>query len=212
MTDSNLPARAGDIIKFTPECAKDREPPPVYKLLVPSLSQRATYERDVIAAGAAFPDFPGMMATMRRAIAEVIAGEENQAAAHEIVDAYESTQRDGGSMPEVFKALAAYGKLEAEITRLHVPYARHVAQVRFYNSISQILALSHFLVGWEKMGLAAADFVREGGVTAESTLGLIPIDEYPEVAARALSLIRLSQAASKKSAPPASSPSSPSST
>ncbi len=208
MNDTELPVRAGTILPFTPECAKDRDPKPVYKLRVPSLSDRHAIDRDVVSRGASFPDFGVSMAKMRAGIAAVLPENRRDEALAVVLD-FETLSMERNDGPEFIAAYLAYSRLESELQRLYVPVATQVAQGRYYNATAQLLALQHLLVGWSKV---EGEFAREDGLTTEATLAQIPEDEYAEVANKALSLIRLSQAKSKKSAPPASSASSPTNT
>lgn len=209
MTDPALPARAGDIILFTPRCAAQRDPAPVYQLRVPTLSQRAAYQRDILERGAVYPGFVAANETLRDAIRGAMADDESVAAAIGVVDDFENAMREGQGGVDFAVLYGAFIKLEREIIGRSSAYAAVAASAQHYNTLSQIVILQHLLVGWSKTGYEAKDFVRENGVTSEITLGLIPADEFAELAARAADITHLTQAKSKKSAPPALSSSSP---
>lgn len=210
MTDTDLPARAGDIIKFTPTCAAKRDPAPVYLLRVPSISDRHAIERDIVAKGASFPDFGRSLANVRAGIRAVLPAERHDAALA-IVSDFEGLAPVGEGK-DFNTAYIAYVLLEEELKRHYTPVAIQVAQGQFYNATAQLTALRYLLTGWSKTGAAPEDFVREDGLTAEQSLALIPADEFAELALKAQGLVRLSQAKSKKSAPPVSSSSSPTDT
>lgn len=209
MTESDLPARAGDVITFTPGCASGRDPVPVYRLVVPSLSARAAYERDLIARGAVFPNFAQSSATLRQAIADTWPAGPDRETALNVVSDFELVVTERRTGEDFVQAFAAFNKLEGQIIGRNTIYAAVAAQARFYHALSQIVLVQHLLVGWNKAVGPQDSFERTEGVTHERSLQLIPADEYQELVVRASSLMQLTQAQSKKSAPPVSSSSNP---
>lgn len=215
------PAKA---IPFQP-----REGGPTYRLRVPRVIDRASYQRAILGAGGQFWPNLELVRLCRDELAQVLAGEaqaEALASGLGLLDAYAGRleaaitawrqERNPATEAEFEAALPfppAMAELMNELARCSPRVARAAAGNAVYPLLRGIEAARLFLMGWDR----AEPFRRDVDGATEATLALIPDGDFIALGQHVDGLLepgeaRLGNSASPSSGSPVASASSPAGT
>lgn len=188
-----LPLYAGAIVKFTPASLATAEPKPLFHLKVPSISDRAGFERDLVTRCGVMPDQAFMVAALRRGIRTAYSGadlDEALAAIAELEPIVRGKAPDEGTID----AFLRWREIERDVMRSHFPFAALVADRNYFNQLYPLVTLQHFLVGWDNF---AGTFERKSGLTTERTITQLDRLRYLEVSTKAMTLLGAGQGLAK---------------
>ncbi|MBP2297952.1 hypothetical protein [Azospirillum picis] len=178
---------------------------PVFRLAVPSHFQRASFRRDLRAAGATYPGDAELYRALREDLREV--NPYNLDTLLELIDEVEASAQ-GDVDPDALDGLEAITRLARAAGGR---YAAMEGDREFWLSVAPIVACQHFLLGWEGVKAkdgSAAPFVRRRDLTTDETLSHLDEDELRAVGFKIMGLMRPSKDQEKNFVSPSRSASS----
>lgn len=176
-----LPVLAGQIVEFTPAGAPDGR---VYKFRVPSLGDRASYQRHLAVICGEYPSDTLLIAALRRAYNE-IADDDERGEILEFLAAirpvYLGLEPSEGRDDD----LARLSQLRLRAQRGSRDFAELCASRIYFITMTPLIALQHFLAGWDN---GPCEFARTKAFASDASLAAIPTAERQQLGNFALEL------------------------
>lgn len=168
---------------FTPPCAEQLKPKPVYLLRPLGWRERAQFNADMTEEGVIAVSQAEFYEVARAGLDSAVSNEETRAALHEVIDQHEAIEAGTPIPPEI-------GMRWREIIQMlslpNSPMARLTARHMLFQQMAPVIQLKRSLIGW-KNGPGAFRLAPTGAVSDE-TINLIPANELQELTSKALSL------------------------
>jgi hypothetical protein len=187
-------AKAGDILPFTPLLAAQDKPPPVYHFRIPSISDRAAYNREVTRRGAVRHDPGKVSLILRRGIVACMTAE-NQPALLDVIDNWDRAVAARGAVDgqDLTKIFEMFVELQDDIFRVYPPFAALRAEMDYLATIQSLVCVQMLLEGWDNGPCAFAKTRGAWGVlmVPEEILDLIPVHHWREVQNKAYAYMTL---------------------